>query len=231
MGNDGPVPLLILYAIVAAVNVTAELADAPGVIHVTKPLLVTVLICWLVVERRSTWDPPVTWLALGAACALAGDILLMPEGTAWFTAGLASFMAMQICYIVAFARVPGPGLVRAWRVALVPYVAYWIALMAVIVPTAGAMLVPIVVYSLCLLAMAVSALDLVIRVPQKYGWMVAIGAGLFMASDSVLALTRFGPISATPASNSMTMLTYVVAQALIIVGFARGQAVAASRSR
>ena len=36
-----------------------------------------------------------------------------------------------------------------------------------------------------------AGLDLVIRVPQRLGWRVAIGAGLFVASDALIALTAF----------------------------------------
>ena len=126
----------------------------------------------------------------------------------------------QVCYIVAFTRIPGPGLVRAWRIALVPYAVIWIVLNLLVSPGVGDMRIPVLLYSVVLISMAVAALDLVIRVPQRLGWRIAAGALLFVASDAVIALTAFGPLSSSPALTGLIMATYVAAQALIVTGMA-----------
>ena len=149
-----------------------------------------------------------------------GDLLLMGDGDAYFTGGIAAFLVTQVCYIVAFTRIPGPGLVRAWRIALVPYAVIWIVLNLLVSPGVGDMRIPVLLYSVVLISMAVAALDLVIRVPQRLGWRIAAGALLFVASDAVIALTAFGPLSSSPALTGLIMATYVAAQALIVTGMA-----------
>ena len=80
---------------------------------------------------------------------------------------------MQVCYIMAITSIPGPGLVRAWKIALVPYVLdldrHQRARAA---PASVDLRIPVLVYSAVLIAMAVAALDLVLRVPQHPagGW-------------------------------------------------------------
>ena len=86
------------------------------------------------------------------------------------------------------------------------------------------MRLPVLVYSVVLVAMAVVALDLVIRVPRDKGWRVAVGAGIFVVSDGLIALTAFGPLSESPALSAIIMATYIVAQGLIVTGFTQAVA-------
>jgi uncharacterized membrane protein YhhN len=129
---------------------------------------------------------------------------------------------MQVCYIVAFLRVPGPGLVRAWKIALIPYVLIWIGINVVISSGVGAMRIPVLVYSAVALTMAVAALDLVLRLPQALAWRVAGGALIFVVSDALIAMTAFGPLTESAGWSALVMATYVAAQGLIVTGFAHG---------
>ena len=214
--------LLAAYAVVGVVNVVAETAGLSGAAHLTKPMLMPLLLAWLVVVMRPAGGlgAALRGLAAGVAFAWLGDLLLMGDGDAFFTGGIAAFLVTQVCYIVAFTRIPGPGLVRAWRIALVPYAVIWIVLNLLVSPGVGDMRVPVLLYSVVLISMSVAALDLVIRVPQRLGWRIAAGALLFVASDAVIALTAFGPLSSSPALTGLIMATYVAAQALIVTGMA-----------
>ena len=214
--------LLAAYAVVGVVNVVAETAGLSGAAHLTKPMLMPLLLAWLVVVMRPAGGlgAALRGLAAGVAFAWLGDLLLMGDGDAYFTGGIAAFLVTQVCYIVAFTRIPGPGLVRAWRIALVPYAVIWIVLNLLVSPGVGDMRVPVLLYSVVLISMSVAALDLVIRVPQRLGWRIAAGALLFVASDAVIALTAFGPLSSSPALTGLIMATYVAAQALIVTGMA-----------
>lgn len=214
--------LLAAYAVVGVVNVVAETAGLSGAAHLTKPMLMPLLLAWLVVVMRPAGGlgAALRWLAAGVAFAWLGDLLLMGDGDAFFTGGIAAFLVTQVCYIVAFTRIPGPGLVRAWRIALVPYAVIWIVLNLLVSPGVGDMRIPVLLYSVVLISMAVAALDLVIRVPQRLGWRIAAGALLFVASDALIALTAFGPLSSSPALTGLIMATYVAAQALIVTGMA-----------
>jgi uncharacterized membrane protein YhhN len=216
--------LLAAYVVIGVVNVVAELLGTVTAASLTKPLLMPVLAAWLLAYRRENrrgdaLPIALRWLIVGLVFAWLGDLLLMGEGDAFFISGIAAFLLMQVSYIVAFTRVPGPGLVRAWKIALVPYVIVWLVLNILVSPGVGALRLPVLVYSVVLIGMAIAALDLVIRVPQNLGWRVAIGAAVFVVSDACIALTAFGPLSDSPALSAFVMATYIVAQAMIVTGF------------
>jgi len=223
--------LLMAYALVGLANVITELASSTTMVHVTKALLMPLLAIWLVAYWRATMPDgtgrlprALTWLLVGIGFAWLGDLLLIGDGDLWFVGGILAFMVMQVCYIIAFTRIPGPGLVRAWKISLVPYVVVWLVINWLVGPGAKAMRLPVLVYSVVLVAMAVVALDLVIRVPRDKGWRVAVGAGIFVVSDGLIALTAFGPLSESPALSAIIMATYIVAQGLIVTGFTQAVA-------
>jgi uncharacterized membrane protein YhhN len=211
--------VLAAYAVLAVANVTAEATGADTAAAATKAGLMPLLALWLVLAagarvRRS----PLAWLAGGLAFAWLGDLLLIGSGEAFFLAGVAAFLVMQVLAIIAFRAVPGPGLVRAWPIAAIPYVVVWIVINVLIWPTAGGLRPAILVYSAVLIAMALAALDLVIRVPRG-GWSVAIGAAVFVVSDALIALTAFDVLAAGAVVSATVMATYTLAQGLIVTGF------------
>jgi len=221
----GSRPLLVTFAAVAVVNVLATAVDNSLAHDLTTALIVPLLAAWMFTESRRPLPPPLRLLTFGLVFAWCGDLALLGSGDVRFILGIALFLVMQVCYIGAFRRVPGPGLVRAWPLALVPYVLLWCALATAMVLTSGAAALPGLVYGVVLVTMAVSALDLVIRVkPQRNGWHVAIGAALFMISDALIALTAFAGVSSSPALSAAVMATYAAAQYLIVTGFTRANA-------
>lgn len=212
--------VLTAYAVVGVTNVAAEAAGLTPMITVTKPLLMPLLMAWLIVTVRPVGrlDVVLRWLAAGIVAAWIGDLLLMGEGDLSFVAGLVAFLVMQVCYLMALVRVPGPGLVRAWKIAAVPYVLVWLVLNLLVWSGVGALRIPVLVYSAVLTAMAIAALDLVLSVPRHLGWRVAWGAVLFLVSDALIAVTAFGPLSSTNLTSALVMATYIVAQAMIVTG-------------
>jgi len=214
--------LMSAYVLVGVLNVIAEATGNGDGVLMTKPLLMPLLLAWLIVAAWGRWSAPLTWLAVGLVFAWAGDLFLLGEGDLSFLLGLAAFLLMQVCYLVAFLRVPGPGLVRAWKIALVPYVALWVLLVVLVWPGAGDLRIPVLVYSGVIIAMAVGALDLVLRLPQALAWRVAAGALLFVVSDALIALTSFGPMTASRGTSALIMATYIAAQGLIVTGFTHG---------
>lgn len=212
--------ILIAYLCVGVANVLGNAADLATLTDLTKPLLVPILMVWLLISGRGRLSLPLRWLAAGLVFAWLGDLLLMVDGDLAFMAGIGAFLVMQICYILAFTRVPGPGLVRAWKVALIPYVTIWIVVNLLVSAGVGSLRVPVLIYSAVLVAMAVAALDLVLRVPRAPGWRVAWGAVLFLVSDGLIAVTEFGPLSATPTLSALIMASYIAAQAMIVTGLA-----------
>lgn len=162
----------------------------------TKPLLMPTL---LVGRDPATQRA----LALGGAA----DVALLGESQAAFTAGLATFLAGHVAWIVALRRRGGGGFLRSHPAAALPYAIAWIGLNAYLWPRTGRDRYPVLAYSAALTAMALTALDSG-RLPT------AAGGGLFLTSDTLLALERFAGVE-LPAREGLVMATYTAGQALL----------------
>jgi uncharacterized membrane protein YhhN len=163
--------------------------------RLTKPLLMPTLMRG---KPRSTQRA----LALGGL----GDVALLGKGNAAFTAGLGSFLAGHVAWIAAL-RPRSDGVLRRRPVAALPYAAAWAGLNAYLWPRTGKDRVPVLVYSTALLATALAALDTGDKA-------VATGGALFLVSDALLALEKFGDVH-LPAHEGIVMATYTTGQALL----------------
>jgi len=162
----------------------------------TKPLLMPVLMAG---RDRPTQRA----LAFGGA----GDVALLGSSQAAFTAGLVSFLAGHVAWIIALRQRPGGGRLRARPVLAVPHLAAFGTVNAYLWKRTGQDRVPVVVYSAALLAMSLTALD-------SGSPRTATGGALFLISDSLLALEKFGGLH-LPAHEGLVMATYTSAQALL----------------
>jgi uncharacterized membrane protein YhhN len=162
----------------------------------TKPLLMPALMAGS--DRGSRRA-----LALGGA----GDVALLGSSDAAFTAGLACFLAGHIAWILTLRERHGRGRLRSRPVLALPYVAAFGALNAYLWPRTGRDRVPVLAYSTALLAMSLVALD-------SGSPRTAAGGALFLVSDTLLALERFGGVH-LPAHEGVVMATYTTAQALL----------------
>jgi uncharacterized membrane protein YhhN len=142
-------------------------------------------------------------LALGGV----GDVALLGHSDAAFMAGLASFLACHVAWIAALRQRPGGGHVRARPALAVPYIAAFGAVNAYLWKRTGRDRIPVAVYSIVLLAMCLTALD-------SGSPKAAAGGALFLVSDSLLALEKFGGLH-LPAHEGLVMATYTSAQALL----------------
>ena len=164
--------------------------------RLTKPLLMPSL---MVGRDRPTQRA----LALGGV----GDVALLGSGDVAFMAGLGSFLASHVAWIVVLRQRPRVGRLRARPVLATPYVAAFAGLNAYLWKRTGKDRIPVVVYSTVLLTMSLAALD-------SGSPKAAAGGALFLASDSLLALEKFGDVH-LPAHGGLVMVTYASAQALL----------------
>ena len=147
-----------------------------------------------------------------------GDIYLMFENRdpLFFILGLVSFLIAHLFYIIFFVRPKGK---LTWLLFQKPWMAgiiliYVTCLLALILPNAGKLSLPVTVYALVLSAMLLSSLHAYYRFEKKTGLMFVSGAVFFVISDSLLAINKFYvPLG---AASILIMLTYCIAQFLII---------------
>ena len=145
-------------------------------------------------------------LALGLAFSTAGDVLLDLDPRL-FAFGLGAFLLAHLTYICLFARnrTPGIRLDPAHLAAVLLIMVSSITLAVWIVPAAGALAVPVVVYVCALTTMVSAAILARFRQP----W-VAVGAILFLISDALLAIHKFK--TPVPLRNYLVWTTCYLGQ-------------------
>lgn len=186
----------LAYAGLALADIALAATGRTRARRLTKPLLMPALL----VGR----DGP-TRLALGLSGA--GDVALLAPGRAAFTGGLGSFLLAHLAWVRALRARPGGGRLRRTPALAVPYLGAWVGLNAYLWRRTGPDRLPVLGYSAVLLAMALTALD-------GDEPLAAAGGGLFLVSDSLLALDRFGGVE-LPGHEGLVMATYTSAQALL----------------
>ncbi|WP_430646193.1 lysoplasmalogenase [Agromyces sp. GXS1127] len=196
------------YVALSLVHLVVLAADlGAGAVTASKLLLMPAIVVAVVLarpRRRSTAALLISAIAL----SWGGDALLTGSGDGWFVAGLLSFLAAHVAYVVLFVRLPAAGRRLPWWT--LAYAAWFAGFLALLAPGLGGLLVPVAVYGLVLGTMAALAGGL--------GGLVALGGALFVVSDSVLALGRFLPGYEFAAHDLVVMSTYLAAQGLIALG-------------
>lgn len=203
----------ILLAAMAAIIGASLDGDGRWLHWIAKPLA-TLLIAAIV--WRADAAPPGYRRAilLGMAFSCIGDIALMLPFDA-FVPGLIAFLLAHVCYIVAFRAGfrAGRGLLFAAAL-LAVFAGINLAGLWPLLP--NDLRIPVVVYVVVLALMATLALArawtknaATPSAPTSARW-AAIGAVLFVVSDSVLAWDRFG--GGLPAATLCVLSTYYAAQ-------------------
>ncbi len=185
-------------------------------VYAFKPLA-TLLILALAVSLSSA-RPEYQWaVAAGLLFSTAGDVFLMlPRDR--FVAGLASFLVAHLCYVWAF----GIGVSFADKPLLwLPYFAAGGMVVALIWPgLKPALRAPVTLYVVVIAVMAGQAAERWQVLGSAVALAAAIGAGLFVASDAVLAIDRFR--WHFRAARAVTLATYWTAQLLIALSVSAG---------
>lgn len=211
-----PALLLLSYALVSAVQVLGQALELAPVAIATKPLLMPLLAAYLVSAVQRPFTRLVRMVLAALAFSWLGDVLLevarRVDSDLLFMAGIGAFLVAQLLYIVAFTRLvraSSPPRPPAW--ALV-YVLYGVGLVVLLGPDLGEFLVPVAIYAAAICVMGIVA--------SGVNRFTALGAALFVASDSMIAVGEFTDVW-TLAHNwqrVLVMTTYTVAQALLVHG-------------
>ncbi|SNX57462.1 uncharacterized membrane protein YhhN [Streptomyces sp. TLI_55] len=199
--------LLRAFALTAAVDL-ASLAAGWDIGHlVAKPLLMPLLAAY----AASRGAPRLLIAAL--LFGWGGDVLLLFDADPAFLAGMASFAAGHVCYIVLFQKYGTDiATVRARGGFLsVIYVVVLATTIQSLWPDLPADLrVPVAGYSVLLTVMAYLA-------AARMGRVAGIGGVLFVLSDTLIA-SGVADWDQLPRPDLWIMLTYVAAQYLLVTG-------------
>ena len=150
-----------------------------------------------------------------------GDVILLFADIAeiYFILGLVSFLTAHVIYCILFnnqIKTKASKNKVAFGIGSFAIALYLIGMLSLLLPSLGDLKVPVIVYASVISIMLLFAFKgfLVWEDPgNKY---IFIGAIVFVISDSILAINKFyTPIE---RSSFLIMLTYLVAQYLIVVG-------------
>lgn len=196
---------LALLAIVSVLELTAVAIDNTTLEHLTKPLLLPLLMVFVLIEVGWSSHPSIKFLVVGQFFSFLGDVALMFDGDMWFGLGILMFLVTHIFYIIGFFKLGAREGFAARRWILVAYPLFWLVANAALWSGLGPLRIPILVYSAFLVSMAMCSMSL--------GTLFGIGGGLFMISDLLIGETvAYGKF---PGSGVVIMATYIVGQAII----------------
>jgi uncharacterized membrane protein YhhN len=198
----------VLLCAALAIASAAWALDLPALNFVFKPLTTALILVYAwprgrehPLERRG--------VLVGLGLSWVGDVaLLWPQQG--FLPGLVSFLLAHLAYLWAFTRQ------RPLAVRRLPFAVY--ACVAAVVlgrlwPGVPAGLrAPVLVYVLCLSAMAAQAAAVALAGSPR-GRVLAAGGALFMLSDALLATNKFAV--ALPLANLWILASYWAAQCCI----------------
>ncbi len=182
----------------------------------SKPFLLPLITAYYVTSVHE-----INWLLVAAlAASWLGDVLLMKETNAWFTAGGISFMLSHFLFIAVYAARIDFSLVNL--ILIIPAVIIYFGVSAVIIrlvrpTTPKAMVVPMYIYLLANSSMNIFALMQLMSKPCPGSAVAYIGAVLFFVSDCTLFMVRYYK-NGYFKSFFLCMLTYIFGELLIAQG-------------
>jgi sterol desaturase/sphingolipid hydroxylase (fatty acid hydroxylase superfamily)/uncharacterized membrane protein YhhN len=211
--QGGLAMLEVLTVECAALSTVSALNLLDGYM-VFKPLTMIIAIAFVAARAYSTGDRVRfdALLMVALVFSLAGDVFLMLPGN-YFIPGLASFLVAHIFYIALFRQGHGwfpsrRALVGVLAVGAMMYSIVWGGLNDPVLKIAVAAYVTVI--SL----MAAQAIGRATITGDAASRWVALGACVFMVSDSLIAINKF--VTPVALSSLWILATYYCAQMLIL---------------
>ncbi len=213
--------LTIFFFILLAANIAGAGANIDLLQFITKPLLMPVLAIIFLHQNEIRKSLHGRWVPAALFFSWAGDVLLMFQEKIhdFFLFGLTAFLIAHIFYIIFFHSVRFNAGISTRLVLFLPVMVYYAVLIFWLLPGLGDMKIPVIIYGLVISFMLVLALHMQYLRNKTAGTLMASGAVLFVISDSILAVNKF--YSPFPPAGAMIMLTYGIAQYLIVNGACR----------
>lgn len=207
-------PALAVLVAVTVVHLVAQAVDPGGVLADLTQVLLVPALAWLLVTSTPSPTSQIVRLALLAlGFSWLGDTLprFFDDGSDaafWWLVGC--FTLAQIAYIAAFLPFVRRSIIVTRPVLLIPYVLAMLVLLLV-TKGEGSVVSPVMIYVVAILLMAVLATGL--------DRVAATGAVVFLVSDALIALAAFTDLE-LPLHAVLVMLTYVIAQGLLVTSIA-----------
>jgi len=150
-----------------------------------------------------------------------GDVILLftDLGELYFIIGLVCFLISHIIYCILFNRqhnIRKKQNKPLFVIGSILIAFYLIGMVSILMPFLGDLEVPVILYASVISIMILFALKGLLVWKKPGNFIVFSGGFLFIISDSILAVNKF--YAPVPKSSFFIMLTYLLAQYLIVVG-------------
>ncbi len=206
----------VLFFIIVIVELVFGSTESLSQLHYfSKPLILIALIVFFYKQSKHLNKSIRVITLLALMFSLIGDVLLMfvNKSANFFMSGLVAFLIAHIMYISVFYKSRNKTANKLPIIVIL--LIYASGLFYFLIDGLGEMLIPVLLYLLVILTMATTAFIRKRSNKDSYK-LVFIGAVFFMISDSLLALNKF--YEPLPFSNISIILTYALAQYLIVLG-------------
>ena len=206
----------------------ALIADLIGIylkndilVYVAKPLIAISLIVYFLSATWKFENGLMKIIARALTFSWLGDVVLMFESfnKNIFLIGLVSFLFAHLIYINFFSIVRAGEKIKLKTGLILLVVVYYSGLIFLLFNDLHEMKIPVLVYGIVISVMFLLALHMLFIKNKEAGKMMMLGALLFVASDSILAINKF--YEPFEFAGIAIMLTYGIAQLLITLGAVR----------
>jgi len=225
--KQSPSAFLIVFFLLCLTNLYAEWGQSSRLIYFSKPLLITSLAAYFFWSTSRHPSKFRRFIFLGLLFSVGGDTFLMfvenePKQPSFFVYGLGSFLLTHLCYLYAFLKWPikqkGFFYKKPWLILF--FLIFLVGNAAFLWPDLSADLrIPVVLYSIAILAMTVACIHLYGRIPKASFQLLLAGVLLFVFSDNIIALNKFKNHQIViPYVRLVIMLSYLAGQFLIVCG-------------
>ena len=207
---------LAVFVISTAIHLYASLKQIQKVRNITKPFILLALLGFYVLSARTVY----LFIILALIFSWLGDVLLIPKGTKWFTAGGIAFMISHAFFIagycneITFSAIPVL-LIILLSTFFTVTVAFIFSKLKAHLPKA--LFYPMFLYLLINGAMNCFAIFRLVSNVTPSTVITVIGAVLFFISDTSLFFVRFKKDSKLK-THFVVMLTYSIGEFLIVLG-------------
>ena len=207
---------LAVFIIVTSVHLYASIKQDKKLRAETKPFILLSLLAFYMLSA----EPIMITVVLALIFSWIGDVLLIPQGVKWFTAGGISFMISHAFFILAYASLTDFSKVGTAYKILLPllfFTASVIIFKNLRPHLPNALFYPMLLYLLINGGMNCFAWFRSLSAPGAAALITAAGALLFYMSDSSLFFVRFDKDSRLK-THFFVMLTYSIGELLIVLG-------------
>jgi len=200
--------LTVLFLTVSALDIIGVAIDNSLLQIIFKPMIILSLIAlyYFTVEKKNNF------YLMALFFSFLGDVFLLDKNN-MFLYGIAAFLITQVFFIVIIVKqMKKPSTFHKYLYAFL-FLNYIVYLLSLLKPNLGELFYPVLVYGVTISVFGLVATLNYVTKRTKPELILMLGALLFIASDSIIALNKFHePRTFYPVT---IMITYVLAQYLI----------------